>query len=136
MKNFKKANRRIDQIYSAVSRYDCRILKHSTAQTGTNYLTISTPNGQTIKVRIANHMDAYGTADYHINPNKDDYVKIKTFIIKNGTKPAPKKRVSYAYIVDGIVGAVYGSKEDALAAANDGVLHKINHSRCVGWVKC
>ena len=52
------------RIVKAAKSIGCDIDREQTAQTGTIYLTISAPCGDAVRIRVANHSDAYGTADY------------------------------------------------------------------------
>jgi len=56
------------------------------AQTGTRYLTLETDEGIKIKVRVADHADAYATADYTVDPAQDQRDSVKQWIRENGSK--------------------------------------------------
>jgi len=56
------------------------------AQTGTHYLTLTGDDGDEITVRIADHADAYATADYTVNPAEDQREAIRRWIHEHGSR--------------------------------------------------
>ena len=56
------------------------------AQSGTRYLTLAAPDGAEIKVRVADHADAYATADYTVNPAEDHRPVIQQWICEHGER--------------------------------------------------
>jgi len=55
---------RAARIAKAVQAIGCQIEREHTAQTGTIYLTVAAPEGESVVVRVSDHCDAYGTSDY------------------------------------------------------------------------
>lgn len=74
-------NRRVKQIESLCEKFNIPAHKHF-AQTGTVYFTFEI-NNESVKYRIADHADAYGTANYNSDPYEcDDYFQFKKELIK------------------------------------------------------
>jgi len=55
---------RAAKIAKAVKAIGCQIKREHTAQTGSIYLTVAAPEGDSVVIRVSDHCDAYGTSDY------------------------------------------------------------------------
>ena len=79
MKNHKAAASRIE----AMARRYGLAVEHHRANTGTVYLTIDSEEDQ-IKVRFADHQDAYATSDYTVDPCENQIGSVRDWIKVNG----------------------------------------------------
>lgn len=75
------------QIERMAGRYGLSVDRH-TAQTGTVYLTIDAEDGESISVRVADHGDAYASADFTVDPQEDHRPAVKAWIAAHGVKPS------------------------------------------------
>jgi len=83
------------QIQGWCKRYGVTADLHR-ALTGTIYLTLTVPNGESIKVRCADHADAYATADFTVDPAIDQRAEVKAWVIEHGDDTASKGRTADA----------------------------------------
>lgn len=129
-----KSNR-LNQVRNIIDRYQLDA-KDKLAQTGTWYFTID----RNIKVRVADHSDAYATSDFNIDPFEDEYKAFKRWAIENGEKKDRKIKNKYR-IVDsnGVVVGDFSNKNDVENAFENGskVLMEDNYpnSPVVDWIK-
>ena len=77
------------QIEGWCGRNQIEVDRHE-ALTGTVYLTLESPAGETITVRVADHADAHCTATYTVDPAIDQRPAIKRWIAANGDDTAAK----------------------------------------------
>lgn len=73
------------QIERWSERYNITVREHF-AQTGTRYLTLTAPDDEDIVVRVADHADAYATADFTVDPAIDQRKAVKAWIEAHGEK--------------------------------------------------
>lgn len=78
------------QIERWARRYDVAVSTH-TAQTGTRYLTLIAPDDEDVVVRVADHADAYCTADFTVDPAIDQRASVKAWIAEHGEKQPVKR---------------------------------------------
>jgi len=78
------------QIEGWARRYDVAVSTHI-AQTGTRYLTLIAPDDEEAVVRVADHADAYATADFTVDPAIDQRKAVKAWIEEHGEKQSAKR---------------------------------------------
>ena len=78
------------QIIRRAERYQITVDEHE-AQTGTRYLFLLAPDGADITVRVADHADAYASADFTVDPAQDDRAPVFAWIEAHGERKARRR---------------------------------------------
>ena len=73
------------QVRKWASNHSVKVQKEHIAQTGTIYLTLVGRRGQRVIVRLSDHPDAYGSADFTIDPREDEREQLKRWIQLHST---------------------------------------------------